>query len=402
MYSETDRSCSAATRTVSSNSRSVRLNLTASVRLVSLVNSDSNWIQCFDALPLHLRGLEHRAVADSLSASAIHRGVPACAVQFDEAGASGTDGAAVAPAAGLIRQHLESLFFNGVSPRLALPEPMRPEFFKLIDSKFRNIFPPLRHRARRDLKQVSQRSSVPGQFDDLVCFHGSKFTTLNKMSASPLNDLTGLIPVMSLKDRIQELIDAGFKQTELAKASGKSRAAVSHWLSGETLKIKSDSAAGLQALTGYSSIWISTGRGVKKGGNTAPGPTMRGVVPLLTNTQAGMCKELVNNLLPSDGKYEPIPTTVPVNRYTFALRVIGDSMEPKFKEGMVLVVEPELDPQPGDFVIAKNGGEETTFKQLVKDGADWYLKPLNERYPIKPLGANTIIGVVRAVEDRFR
>ena len=27
------------------------------------------------------------------------------------------------------------------------------------------------------------------------------------------------------------------------------------------------------------------------------------------------------------------------------------------------------------YAVAKNGDEETTFKQLIKDGADWYLKP---------------------------
>lgn len=96
-----------------------------------------------------------------------------------------------------------------------------------------------------------------------------------------------------------------------------------------------------------------------------------------------------------------IPTTVPVNRYTFALRVAGDSMEPEFREGMLLIIEPELEPVPGDFVVAKNG-DGTTFKQLVKDGQEWYLKPLNERYPIKPLGESQIIGVLRAVEKRYR
>lgn len=136
--------------------------------------------------------------------------------------------------------------------------------------------------------------------------------------------------------------------------------------------------------------------------NTAPGPTIKGEVPLLSNVQAGMYTEFVDNLHPGEGEYEKISTTVPVNRYTFALRVTGDSMEPDFTEGMLLVVEPELDPQPGDYVIAKNGSEETTFKQLTKDGGDWYLKPLNSRYPIKSLAGCTIIGVVRAVEKRFR
>lgn len=115
-----------------------------------------------------------------------------------------------------------------------------------------------------------------------------------------------------------------------------------------------------------------------------------------------MYTEFVDNFHAGDGGQELIPTSVPVNRHTFALRVSGDSMEPEFHEGMILIIEPELDPQPGDFVVAKNGNDETTFKQLTKDGADWYLKPLNPRYPIKLLGESKIIGVLRAVEKRYR
>ena len=64
-------------------------------------------------------------------------------------------------------------------------------------------------------------------------------------------------------------------------------------------------------------------------------------------------------------------------------------------------MEPEMDFMPGDYVIAKNGGE-ATFKQLVKDGGDWYLKPLNPQYPTKLLGDSRIIGVVRESIMKFR
>ena len=110
----------------------------------------------------------------------------------------------------------------------------------------------------------------------------------------------------------------------------------------------------------------------------------------------------VDNFHPDDGGEERIPTTVQVKRHTFALRVTGDSMEPDFTEGSILIVEPEMEAQPGDFIIAKNDDEETTFKQLIRDGGDWYLKPLNQRYPLKPLGKSKIVGVVRAVERKFR
>lgn len=137
-------------------------------------------------------------------------------------------------------------------------------------------------------------------------------------------------------------------------------------------------------------------------GNVSPGPRIRGTVPLLSSIQAGAFKEILDSDYSGGDGVEMIPTTVPVNRYTFALRVKGDSMEPKFTEGMLLIVEPELDAQHGDYVIVKNGSDEAVFKQLVKDGADWFLKPLNPRYPIKALGDGTIIGVVRGVTEQFR
>ena len=223
------------------------------------------------------------------------------------------------------------------------------------------------------------------------------------MNTSTLNNLAGLIAGMALKDRIQELVDAGYKNADLARAAGKSRAAVTHWLNGETLEIKADTAAGLQTLTGYNSIWISTGKGPKKvTTNTAPGPTIHGVVPLLSNVQAGMYTEFVDNLHPGEGEYEKIPTIAPINRHTFALRVMGDSMLPEFPEGLILIIEPELSPEENDYVVARNGCNETTFKQLIKDGGQWYLKALNPRYPINPLGECTIIGVLRAVGRRYR
>lgn len=221
-----------------------------------------------------------------------------------------------------------------------------------------------------------------------------------------LTPLDGLIPEMALPERIQEVIKAGFTRTQIAKAAGKSQGAVTQWLSGDTKELKSDSAAGIQALTGFSAVWLATGKGPRMASditNVSLGPNIGGSVPVLSSVQAGCFKEFVDNFHGADGSVETIPTSVPVNRYTFALRVVGDSMAPEFHQGMVLIIEPELDALPGDFVIAKNGSEETTFKQLIKDGPDWYLKPLNERYPIKKMTAEMrIIGVVRAVERRYR
>lgn len=135
--------------------------------------------------------------------------------------------------------------------------------------------------------------------------------------------------------------------------------------------------------------------------NLEQAPALRGKVPLISFVKAGEFAEVIDNLQPGDGE-EWIDATCPVNRYTFALRVVGDSMEPDFPAGMILIIEPELSPEQNDYVIAKNGDGEATFKQLTRDGADWYLKPLNPRYPIKPLGTSRIIGVVRDAVRKFR
>ncbi|MCL2310785.1 MAG: XRE family transcriptional regulator [Proteobacteria bacterium] len=136
--------------------------------------------------------------------------------------------------------------------------------------------------------------------------------------------------------------------------------------------------------------------------NTAPGPSIRGKAPIISWIQAGEPHEAIA-ASDIEGWVE---TTVPVRAdSTFALRVKGDSMEPDFPEGVIIVVEKELEPHPGDYVIVRSGATErteATFKQLVRDGDDLYLKPLNDRYPIKPLGTAQIVGVVREMVKKFR
>jgi len=131
---------------------------------------------------------------------------------------------------------------------------------------------------------------------------------------------------------------------------------------------------------------------------------VRAEVPLVSEVEAGNYTA-IDNFKPK-GCFETIAVSVEVKRHTYALRVHGDSMVgdagDSFPAGSILVVEPEMAPHPGDYVIALNEANQSTFKQLVSDGGELYLKPLNTRYPIKPLGKAKIIGVVREFTKRFR
>ena len=64
----------------------------------------------------------------------------------------------------------------------------------------------------------------------------------------------------------------------------------------------------------------------------------------------------------------------------FALMVLGDSMEPEFIEGEVILIEPEGLATDGSFVLAKLDGE-WIFRQLARAGAGWRLQALNPAYP---------------------
>jgi hypothetical protein len=95
------------------------------------------------------------------------------------------------------------------------------------------------------------------------CLSMPYFSTLNMIDASTLNNLDDLIEGMPLNARILEIIKAGYTRAEIARAAGKTNSAVTQWISGEVKEIKASSAAGIQARTGYNSVWIATGKGPK-------------------------------------------------------------------------------------------------------------------------------------------
>ncbi len=87
----------------------------------------------------------------------------------------------------------------------------------------------------------------------------------------------------------------------------------------------------------------------------------------------------------------------------FALQVIGDSMEPEFKEGAVIIVDPAGVVEDGSYVIAAQG-DEYIFRQLVVRNGEMSLRALNDAYPTVPLsaGVDYIKGVVVQQAGRRR
>lgn len=124
-------------------------------------------------------------------------------------------------------------------------------------------------------------------------------------------------------------------------------------------------------------------------------------IPVVTWVMAGKLKEVCDAFEPGDAD-EWIESDVS-GKNIFALKVIGDSMEPEFKEGEVIIINPSVEANPNDFVVVKNKDEEATFKQIKKYGNRWVLHPLNSKYPDQEVkkGDFKIIGKVVKKEKRY-
>ena len=83
----------------------------------------------------------------------------------------------------------------------------------------------------------------------------------------------------------------------------------------------------------------------------------------------------------------------------FAVRVVGDSMEPKFSEGHIVVFSPAADVQNGDdcFIRLKSP-HETTFKRIFfEKNKKIRLQPRNDAYAPLTVAGKRINGLYRAV-----
>lgn len=133
--------------------------------------------------------------------------------------------------------------------------------------------------------------------------------------------------------------------------------------------------------------------------NYEAGPPIRAQVPLISWTTAGRWAEVTDPHPKGEGE-EWVPTTVKVGPNAFAIRVVGDSMEPRIADGAIVIIDPARSYKHGSIVLAKRtADQEATLKQLWYDGATPKLKALNDRYPILDMPADTrIIGVAIKVE----
>jgi SOS-response transcriptional repressor LexA len=132
-------------------------------------------------------------------------------------------------------------------------------------------------------------------------------------------------------------------------------------------------------------------------------------VPVISSVQAGALRDMEAPYPPGVG-YAYEYTDQDLSDWAFALDVEGQSMIPMFQPGDRIIVDPEIAPNPGDFVIARNGSAQATFKKYRPRGIDingemiFELVPLNDDYPTLRSDTErlTVIGVVTEHRKKLR
>ena len=159
----------------------------------------------------------------------------------------------------------------------------------------------------------------------------------------------------------------GMTQTEVAKIIGLTQSAYSDWERGET-KIDSQSLKKLAALFETSVDYLL--------GDT---PSVRRSVriPVLGDVAAGIPIEAVEDVV----DYEEIDAAMAATGDFFGLRIKGTSMEPRIREGDVVIVRRQEDADTGDTAVVMVNGDSATVKRIKKepDGGLWLL-PNNPAY----------------------
>ncbi|MGU5723710.1 LexA family protein [Aeromonas caviae] len=108
-------------------------------------------------------------------------------------------------------------------------------------------------------------------------------------------------------------------------------------------------------------------------------------IPVISYVQAGGWTD-TNEIREFDGNLVYITTDLELGERAFAIVIQGNSMEPEFVEGDVVLIDPDEPLHPGDCVVAKNGDEAATFKKyrprgVGDDGREIFeLVPLNDDY----------------------
>lgn len=165
-------------------------------------------------------------------------------------------------------------------------------------------------------------------------------------------------------------------QEELGKIIGVQKSAIRKYEKGEVQNLKRTTIKTMADYFGVSPSYLLGWDDSPT--NTPIKSAKHNNVPVLGRVAAGIPIDAIEEII----DYEQISDIMASSGEYFALKVIGDSMAPKFTEGDVVIVRKQEDIDNGDIAIMLINGNEATIKRVQKYNGGINLIPTNQAYPI--------------------
>lgn len=167
----------------------------------------------------------------------------------------------------------------------------------------------------------------------------------------------------------------GIKQTELCKMIGVSQGALSGW---ETGRYEPD----IKSLDTMAKLFgVSVDELLGREEQYLRFDPSHNWIPVLGNVAAGIPMEAIEDFDCDDpDAWEQIDDSMARNGKHIALRINGDSMEPRMKKGDVVIVRLQETIENGEIAVVSVNGDDATCKKIKKTPQGLTLISLNPAY----------------------
>ncbi|HBC0467140.1 TPA: helix-turn-helix domain-containing protein [Legionella pneumophila] len=136
------------------------------------------------------------------------------------------------------------------------------------------------------------------------------------------------------------------------------------------------------------------------------------LIPLLDPYQACKAKLHINSIREKGTSANVVfisvsATLLPeLSDEAFALKMIDESMIPEIQVGDVLVIDPSIEPAPGDFVVVKVPNIPTTivcrYKKLSYTSPEFELLTVNDNWPNIKVTADVEVEIIGSILQNVR
>lgn len=186
--------------------------------------------------------------------------------------------------------------------------------------------------------------------------------------------------------RIKKVIEErGLTQAQLARLVGVKQQTISYICAVNSPATTSRYANKIAQALGVNPTWLQSGEGDPH--DPMVRIEMEGIqlfairVPLLNRNEVLDFVANKDERRATGKQGKVLMTDSEVGDGSFAVEIEGDSMAPRFFEGDRIVIDPTINPEPGDFVAAHVDNAITFRKYRKRDEKVFELVPLNDDWP---------------------